>query len=62
MSKKEEKTPAGKTFQFDHYEQSGEIEKGLAVTHEQVSDSYTEGTIDGEIDELAAAVKDFPKQ
>jgi hypothetical protein len=25
---------------------------GLAVTHEQATDSWTEGTIDGEIDDL----------
>lgn len=42
----------------EKYEQRKEERKqppfstGLAITHEQVSDTFTEGTIDGEIDEV----------
>lgn len=41
---------AGKTYQASDYEQSDQLSKGMAITHEQVSDGYTEGTIDGKID------------
>ncbi|OCA82012.1 YozQ family protein [Pseudobacillus wudalianchiensis] len=62
MKKKTEQGPAGKTFEFNHYQSSDETEKGFAITHEQATDTYTEGTIDGNIDRLDEAMKDFPKQ
>ncbi|UJL46407.1 YozQ family protein [Virgibacillus sp. NKC19-16] len=42
---------ANKTYQRSDYEQNDQLSKGMAITHEQVSDGYTEGTIDGKIDE-----------
>ncbi|WP_373894381.1 YozQ family protein [Virgibacillus natechei] len=42
---------AGKTYQPSDYKQNEQLSKGMAITHEQVSDGYTEGTIDGKIDE-----------
>ncbi|WP_077624890.1 YozQ family protein [Sediminibacillus massiliensis] len=36
---------------FD-YSKDDQVSHGLAVTHEQVSDDYTEGTIDGRIDDV----------
>lgn len=62
MKKKREQGPAGKIFKFDHYKSADETEKGFAVVHEQATDAYTEGTIDGNIDQLDEAIKDFPKQ
>ncbi|GLY11116.1 YozQ family protein [Bacillus badius] len=59
---KKEKGPAGRTFAFNDYKSADETEKGFAVTHEQASDTYTEGTIDGHIDRLDEAMEDFPKQ
>ncbi|MBD0406410.1 DUF4025 domain-containing protein [Bacillus siamensis] len=37
---------AGKYFDTSDYEGNTQLEKGLAETHEQVSDDYFEGTID----------------
>ncbi|ARK31197.1 YozQ family protein [Halalkalibacter krulwichiae] len=36
------------SYQPEDYQSSNEVEKGLATTHEQVSDAYMEGTIDAE--------------
>lgn len=35
-----------KSYQPSQYNSKNESEKGLALTHEQVSDTFTEGTID----------------
>ncbi|MFB4164510.1 YozQ family protein [Alteribacillus sp. JSM 102045] len=43
---------ADKTYDPSDYSSSEPDSKGLASTHEQVSDTYTEGTIDGTIDEV----------
>lgn len=37
---------AENNYQSSYYKGSSEIEKGLAETHEQVSDQFTAGTID----------------
>ncbi|MFK2826737.1 YozQ family protein [Bacillus sp. B190/17] len=50
MKKKEENTPAGKTFHFNDYESSKETDQGLAIVHEQATDTYTEGSIDEKIE------------
>ncbi|KKB33405.1 YozQ family protein [Bacillus thermotolerans] len=62
MNKKKPAGPAGRHFHYEDYQSSDETAQGLAITHEQASDTYTEGTIDGRIDELDAASEDFPKQ
>ncbi|ADV92767.1 YozQ family protein [Bacillus subtilis] len=41
---------AGKYFEPSDYKGSTQLEKGLAETHEQVSDDYFEGTIDQNLD------------
>jgi hypothetical protein len=38
---------AEESFDASDYEQSSEISKGLAETHEQLSDAYASGTSDG---------------
>lgn len=43
---------AGKNFDPSYYDSDNEVEKALAITHEQVSDVFTEGTSNGKIDEL----------
>jgi hypothetical protein len=43
---------AGKQYNPSFYKNANEVEAGLATTHEQASDTYTEGTIDGNIDDL----------
>ncbi|GAE33758.1 YozQ family protein [Halalkalibacter akibai] len=42
---------AEQSYQPEDYQSTNEVEKGLATTHEQVSDVYVEGTIDGKIDD-----------
>lgn len=42
---------ADKTYEPSDYQSQEEVSQGLAVTHEQVSDDYMEGTNDGKIDE-----------
>ncbi|GAA0453718.1 YozQ family protein [Alkalibacillus silvisoli] len=37
---------AEENYKNEHYEGDTQFEKGLAETHEQVSDDYHEGTID----------------
>ena len=41
----------GKNYQPTDYEKHSTVSQGLAITHEQVSDDYMEGTNDGTIDE-----------
>ncbi len=53
---------AENSFDPSDYSSSEEIDKGLAITHEQVSDTLTEGTIDGKIDNLEEKEKQFPKK
>jgi len=56
MSEKDELTKdtdstqiAGRYFNPSDYDGNTQLEKGLAETHEQVSDDYFEGTIDQEL-------------
>jgi hypothetical protein len=43
---------AGRTYEPADYNKKDELSQGLAMTHEQASDSLTEGTIDGKIDDV----------
>ena len=52
MSEEDAEKVAEKTYKVSDYKSEDETDKGLANTHEQVSDAYVEGTIDGEIDEV----------
>jgi|GEM_PF-1117122 len=44
---------ADKMYHPSDYHSGDDTERGLAVTHEQASDDYMEGTNDGKIDEYA---------
>lgn len=44
---------ADKMYDPSFYKSDSITEQGLAITHEQVSDNYMEGTNDGRIDENA---------
>ncbi|WP_110928944.1 YozQ family protein [Bacillus massiliglaciei] len=46
VSKKDYEATAGKQYQPSDHEGESQIEQGTALTHEQVSDNYHEGTID----------------
>ncbi len=50
--KKQAGNIAEKTYHPSDYESSSITSQGLAMTHEQVSDNYMEGTNDGKIDEI----------
>ncbi|WP_096272233.1 YozQ family protein [Paucisalibacillus globulus] len=43
---------AEKNYDVSGYTSSNQVEKGLATTHEQATDAYTEGTVDAKIDQL----------
>jgi hypothetical protein len=43
---------AGRTYEAADYKRKDELSQGLAMTHEQASDSLTEGTIDGTIENV----------
>ncbi len=51
---------AGRLYEASDYTRKDETSSGLAVTHEQVSDSLTEGTIDGVIEDVDG--QDIPLQ
>lgn len=52
---------AENSYDPSDYKSSKEIDKGLAITHEQVSDTYMEGTVDGEIDDYKVKSREFPR-
>lgn len=43
---------AARTYSPEDYKRQDELSAGLATTHEQVSDSYTEGEIKAVIDDV----------
>ncbi|WP_010094637.1 YozQ family protein [Ornithinibacillus scapharcae] len=43
---------AEKYYDVSGYQSNNQTEKGLAITHEQATDAYTEGTIEAKIDQL----------
>lgn len=43
---------AGRSFDTSDYQKSDFLSSGLAVTHEQVSDTYMEGEIGAVIDDV----------
>jgi hypothetical protein len=49
---------AGRTYHTSDYKQNDELSNGLAVTHEQASDSYAEGEIGGKIERSSGAAQD----
>jgi hypothetical protein len=46
---------AGRVFATADYNRNDELSNGLAVTHEQASDSYTEGEAGGKIERPSGA-------
>ncbi len=48
---------AGRMYDSSDYKRNDQLSNGLAVTHEQASDSYTEGEIGDKI-ERASGVQD----
>ncbi|SHG72596.1 YozQ family protein [Ornithinibacillus halophilus] len=50
--KKEMEKVAEKMYEPSYYKSNTQLGKGLATTHEQVSDTYMEGTVDAQIYQL----------
>lgn len=53
MSKKNQNESieaAGRSFYTGDYKKTDPVSSGFATTHEQVSDTYAEGTIDAALD------------
>lgn len=51
-NEKNSQSLAGRTYDPKDYESNSELASGLATTHEQVSDTLTEGTIEAKIDNV----------
>ncbi|MFS0643403.1 YozQ family protein [Siminovitchia sp. 179-K 8D1 HS] len=43
---------AGRQYRNEDYQGRDRLSKGLAIIHEQISDVYMEGTIDGVMDDV----------
>ncbi|WP_026672504.1 YozQ family protein [Alkalihalobacterium bogoriense] len=61
VTKKDSAEVATNSYDPKDYNSEKQVDKGLAITHEQVSDDYVEGTIDGEIDEYRGKDIDLPR-
>lgn len=51
---------AGRQYDVSDYQKTDELSSGLAMTHEQASDTYAEGEIQAVIDDVNG--KDIPIQ
>jgi hypothetical protein len=52
---------AGKTFDPSDYQSNSIESNGLAVTHEQTTDTLTEGTIEAKIDDVNGKDIEIPR-
>ncbi|MFC7064048.1 YozQ family protein [Halobacillus seohaensis] len=52
MSKNKDKTIGDRQYSPADYNRNDDTSEGLATTHEQVSDTLTEGTYDAKIDKV----------
>lgn len=53
---------AEKNYQSTDYNSKNELDSGLATTHEQVSDTYTEGTLEAKIDNVNGQDIEIPRK
>lgn len=51
-----------KNYDSSDYKSSSEFESGLAITHEQATDSLTEGTIEAKIDHVNGKDVEIPRK
>ncbi|WP_226035987.1 YozQ family protein [Aquibacillus saliphilus] len=52
VSQQDANKVAEKTYDPSDYQSTDQLSQGTAITHEQASDGYTEGSIDGKIDSV----------
>lgn len=53
---------AGEYYEPNDEKKKNEAESGMAITHEQATDTFTEGTIDGKIEISNGKTIDLPHQ
>ncbi|MRX71499.1 DUF4025 domain-containing protein [Bacillus lacus] len=53
---------ADRYFETDDYQRDDELSAGLAKTHEQVTDDYYEGTIEGKMERDNGETIDIPRE
>jgi hypothetical protein len=61
-SQAENNKVAGKQYDPSFYNSSDQTEKGIAITHEQSSDTLTEGTVDGVIEDVNGKDVNIPRK
>ncbi|HEY4552020.1 MAG TPA: YozQ family protein [Bacillaceae bacterium] len=52
----------GRTYHPSDSKDGSVLSSGLAMTHEQVSDAYVEGTIDGKLEDVKGTDIDLPDE
>jgi hypothetical protein len=52
---------AGRYYQVEDYQSNDELASGLAMTHEQVSDSYMEGGIRAVVNDVNGKDVEIPR-
>lgn len=62
MTKNQSSKIAENNYQVKHYSSNNPLEKGLAITHEQVSDTYTEGTLEAKIENVNGQDIEIPQK
>lgn len=53
---------AGRQYEVEDYNRQDELASGLAITHEQASDDYMEGTIDAMMQDNVDDSKSIPRK
>ncbi|WP_126425427.1 YozQ family protein [Brevibacillus marinus] len=53
---------ASESYDVSDHHSEDPVSRGLAVTHEQVSDSYLEGTNDGRVDQNGEKDAEIPRE
>ncbi|MCP8618130.1 YozQ family protein [Salirhabdus salicampi] len=59
---KNNKSVADKYYEPEDYKRNDQLSSGIAETHEQTSDTLTEGTIDGKIERPNGKAEDIPRK
>ncbi|WP_458413633.1 YozQ family protein [Schinkia sp. CFF1] len=62
MEKNDSSKLAEKNYQPGDYTNKNELASGLATTHEQATDAYTEGTLNAKIDNVNGQDVEIPKK
>jgi hypothetical protein len=61
-NKRDKQSLADKMYSPEDYNRKDQLSQGIAETHEQASDTLTEGTIDAKIERENGASEDIPRK